>query len=81
MSYFGAGLKKEDGNYVQYTAKKKGWLKHVIPQPTESEEAVSVGEIASELELTARPEHDRDDDDPEDDQGEEEEEDGEEEGE
>ena len=50
----------------QYTVKKKGWLKHLIPQAAESDEAVSVGEIASEVELTARPEHDRDADDPED---------------
>ena len=42
------------------------WLKHLISQPSEATDAVSVGEIASELEMTARPEHDRDDDDPED---------------
>ena len=59
-------VKKEDGKYNQYTTKKKGWLKHLISQPSEATDAVSVGEIASELEMTARPEHDRDDDDPED---------------
>ena len=65
------GLTKQpDGTYKQYTAKKKGWLNHLIPQPKESDHAVSTAEVASELELTARPEHDRDEDDP----GEEEEE-------
>ena len=60
------GLAKQtDGTYKQYTAQKKGWLGHLIPQPKESEQSVSTAEIATELELTARPEHDRDAPDPE----------------
>ena len=48
-------LKGEDGTFVQFAYKKKGFLTRHIPQVQSSEDKVSVGEIAAELALTSRP--------------------------
>lgn len=44
-----------DGEYVLYSASRKGTLTHIIPQVQYNDEAVSIGEIASEIALTRRP--------------------------
>ena len=49
--------RSSDGEYVQYSPAKKGYLKSIMPQVAHHTDAVSVGEVASELELTSRPMH------------------------
>jgi hypothetical protein len=44
-----------DGEYVLYSASRKGTLSQIIPQVQYNDEAVSIGEIASEIALTRRP--------------------------
>ena len=41
--------------FVKFSYNKKGYLSKLIPQVKNLEEAVSVGEIVSELALTNRP--------------------------
>ena len=45
----------EDGSYSVYSPTKKGVLENLIPQVAQHHDAVSVGEIASELAMTSRP--------------------------
>ena len=51
--------KNESGVYEKFVYKKSGFLKAEMPQVESHNDAVSVGEIASEVALTSRPE-DRD---------------------
>ena len=46
---------QEDETFVKFSYNKKGYLSKLIPQVKNLEEAVSVGEIVSELALTNRP--------------------------
>lgn len=49
------GLSKgPDGTYAVYSPTKKGLLAQAIPQVKSSDDAVSIGEIASEVALTSR---------------------------
>ena len=47
-----------DGSYAVYSATKKGALAYVFPQVAHNDEAVSVGEIVSEVAITSRPQKD-----------------------
>lgn len=50
------GIKpKEDSTYQIYYESKKGFIKNTIKQVPQSDEAISVGEVAAELDLTSRP--------------------------
>ena len=46
---------QEDETFVKFSYNKKGYLSKLIPQAMNAEDAVSVGEIVSELALTNRP--------------------------
>jgi hypothetical protein len=76
------GLQKgDDKEYVLYSATRKGFLQQIMPQVKSSDDAISVGEVASELVLSSRPPDGPDGEPLESDEeggGEEEEEDGEE---
>ena len=69
-----------DGQFIEYSPTRKGILTQIIPQVQVPEEAVSVGELASEVCLIPRPEDGPDGEPLEEEEGEEGEE-GEEEGE
>ena len=48
-------VEQDDETFVKFSYNKKGYLTKHIPQAQSSDDAVSVGEIASELALTNRP--------------------------
>ena len=53
--FVAVGLAEQaDGTFVEYSVARKGFLKSVMPQVQMSEEAVSVGELASEVQLVGR---------------------------